>query len=111
MLSLALKASLAVAFCAGMALAAIAPASAAPDAYYVEGTKLYAKGDLKRAAAMFQMSLKYNPTNADVLYYSAVTHQRLGDLKRAKFYYENVVRVAPSTQPAIMATDALKVLM
>jgi len=104
-----LKQLIIVIFCFG--IVSQVPANAADAGYYNMGATFYAKGEYVKAAACFQQALRAKPLDANCLYFMAVTYQRLGNLPKARQYYEAVVRVAPETPPAIMSTDALKVIL
>jgi Flp pilus assembly protein TadD len=76
------------------------PSSRAPD-YYEEGTTLLHQEKFHEALTSFQLALRENPTDTDVLQQIAVTYTRIGMTNEAVKTYRRVLEIKPHASGAL----------
>lgn len=69
---------------------------------------LYKEGQFEAAELQFKKGLEVDPKSAIAHYYLAETQARLNKMKEALKHYETVVKLAPDSKEAALATVALE---
>ncbi len=80
---------------------------------YGEGAELYGRGHYREAIPQFRQFIKNNPDSilAPVAqYYLAESHQKIGDIQKAKVFYQELIRKYSGSTWAGYAQEALKTL-
>ena len=78
------------------------------DAYYDQGVRLFNQRNYKAAAPYFETALQNSPWDSNAYYYAALTYHYLGDWRRAKEAYRQVLGRFPGSEAATLAAAALK---
>ena len=77
---------------------------------YQQGWQEYTDYKYDEAKATLLKAIKYDPNNADALYFLGRTYNQLNNLKKARFYYNKVIEDFPGTTRATEATQRLNAI-
>src|SRR5579883_3157594 len=80
------------------------------EVFFEKGKTYFAQKEYAKAAISFELAMQRDPSNANALYYDALTYQQAGDLQRAKALYKHAMAIFPGTKAAAYSLVALKAL-
>jgi clan AA aspartic protease (TIGR02281 family) len=72
-----------------------------------DGVSAYNKHNYQLANMKFEQAVKAQPNNSNAYYYLAVVNQALGNVAKARQYYQLIVNRFPSSQAGALAAQAL----
>ena len=75
------------------------------DSYYENGYNAFRQEDYVTALENFKKAVEYNPENTNALYYLACTYMANKDYENAKYYFNQVITLAPGTELANKASN------
>lgn len=83
-------------------------AASGADGGFAEGIKLYNQKNYRAATVAFERAMQSTPSNANVVYYCAVSNQLSGNRARARQLFDYIVSSFPGSQVAQMSAMALR---